>query len=83
MKTTIEINDDLFQRIKTLAHKRNSTLKSVIEVALRRFVSEQSNSTKKEFHLGKCSFKGEGIQSGLTEGDWADVRERAYQGRGG
>ncbi len=72
-----------FIRIKTIAYQRNSTLKSVIDVALRRFVSEQSNSTKKEFHLGKRSFKGEGIQSGLTEGDWADVRERAYQGRGG
>ncbi len=83
MKTTIEINDDLFQRIKTLAHERNSTLKSVIEVALRRFISEQSNSTKKEFHLTKHSFKGEGLQSGFKEGDWADLRERTYQGRGG
>ena len=83
MKTTIEINDDLFQRIKNLANERDATLKSIIEFALRRFLSEQPQSTKKPFHLRKRSFLGTGIQSGLNEGDWTDIREKTYEGRGG
>ena len=83
VKTTIEINDDLFQRIKNLAHERDATLKSIIEFALRRVLSEQPESGKKPFHLRKRSFNGKGIHPGIKEGDWSDIRKRAYEGRGG
>ena len=33
--------------------------------------------------LRRHSFRGRGLQPGLSESDWAAIRERAYEGRGG
>ena len=38
MKTTIEIGDALFQAAKRMAAERNTTLRAVVEVALRRYL---------------------------------------------
>lgn len=40
MKTTIELPDDLLRQAKRIARKRNTTLKSIMEHALRREVQE-------------------------------------------
>jgi predicted transcriptional regulator len=83
MKTTIEINDALFDRAKRLATRRRTTLRAVVESALRQFLELQGSAGQNPFRLRRHSFRGRGLQAGLTEQDWAAIRERAYEGRGG
>lgn len=82
MKTTIDINDTLMAEVKQLAKERQQTLKSVLEAALRRFL-EANEAEKEPFRLRKRTFRGEGLQPDIQEGDWATIRERAYEGHGG
>ncbi|MBE9078647.1 DUF2191 domain-containing protein [Romeria aff. gracilis LEGE 07310] len=82
MKTTVEINDNLLLQAKQLAAKRQQTLKSVLESALRQFLENNAES-RLPFRLQKHSFRGNGLQPGITEGDWSTLREQIYEGRGG
>ncbi|MBF0177684.1 MAG: type II toxin-antitoxin system VapB family antitoxin [Magnetococcales bacterium] len=75
MMTTIEINDALMLTAQKLAHQRNLTLRQVVESALQSFV-EQEQEREKGFRLRKCSFRGNGLQTDIQEGDWAAIRER-------
>ena len=81
MKTTIEINDALIAQAKQLAKERQQTLKSILEAALRQFL--EANEAKEPFRLRKRTFRGQGLQPDIQEGDWAAIRERAYEGYGG
>ncbi|PZO58567.1 MAG: DUF2191 domain-containing protein [Phormidesmis priestleyi] len=82
MKTTIDINDALIARAKQLAQKRQQTLKSILELALRQFL-ENNETPKTPFQLRKRTFCGQGLQPDIQAGDWAAIRERAYEGHGG
>ena len=82
MKTTVEINDALLSRAKQLAVENQLTLKSILETALRQFL-DSNTEPQPSFKLRKHSFRGQGLQSPLTEGDWATVRSQIYEGRGG
>jgi hypothetical protein len=83
MKTTIEINDALFQRAKQLAVERNVSLKTVVESALRGYLDEATQGPRPPFKLRKHTFGGRGLQGGLDENDWATIRAMIYEGRGG
>ena len=83
MKTTINIADSLFLASKRLAARRGVTFREIVESALRRAVEEGELQEGEPFKLRKHSFRGNGLREGLTEGDWAAVREAAYEGRGG
>jgi hypothetical protein len=83
MKTTIEINDTLFHEAKQLAARRGMTLRAVFESALRHFLDPRGSGNQRAFRLRRHSFRGRGLQAGLAEEDWAMIRERAYEGRGG
>ena len=82
MKTTIDIADSLLSEIKQIASNRGTTLKAVVESALRKALESEERKPG-AFKLRKRSFRGNGLQSGLSETDWAGIRERAYEGRGG
>ena len=69
MKTTVEISDALLRAAKRMAAERNMTLRTIIEAALRRHLE----ATADEAHT----------RPGLSESDWATIRERAYESRGG
>lgn len=81
MMTTIEINDTLMLTAQQLAHQRNQTLRQVVESALQSFV-EQEQERKAGFRLRKCTFRGNGLQADIQEGDWAAIRQHIYEGRG-
>ena len=83
MKTTIEISDALLRAAKRLAAERNTTLRTVVETALRQYLESAADRTAARPRLRRHSFRGRGLQSGLSESDWAAIRERAYEGRGG
>ena len=82
MKTTVDINDSLLIQVKQVASKRQQTFKSVLEAALRQFL-EADTKESTPFRLRKHSFKGRGLQPNVTEGNWSDLREKIYEGRGG
>lgn len=83
MKTTVEISDALFQRAKHLAAQRHTTFKTIVEAALREFLAAPRSNAGRPFRLRKHTFGGRGLRPGLDESDWATIRERAYEGRGG
>jgi Arc/MetJ family transcription regulator len=83
MKTTIEISDALLQAAKRMAADRNTTLRTIVEAALRQHLEAAADEARARPRLRRHSFRGRGLQPGLSESDWAAVRERAYEGRGG
>ena len=81
MKTTIQIQDSLFEDARKLAHRERTTLRALIEEGLRRIIVEHKRRTR--FGLRKASFKGTGLQPHLTGVSWDQIRELSYEGRGG
>ncbi len=82
MKTTIDIADPLFRQAKQVASERSSTFEEIVETALRRFL-EQEKTRKASFRLRDASVEGTGVQSGIQEGNWDELRSLVYEGRGG
>ena len=81
MKTTIQIPNSLFGKAKKLASLEGTTLRALIEEALRRLIEERSHTTA--FRLRKATFQGRGLQSHLKGASWDRLRDMAYEGRGG
>ena len=81
MKTTIEIPDDLMKKAKALAARRGTTLRSIIERGIRTTLNEERSLV--QYELPDRSVNGKGLQAGLQQGEWADIRDAAYTGRGG
>ena len=82
MKTTIDIADPLFLQAKRIATERSSTFKEIVETALRRFL-EQEKARNASFRLRDASVGGDGLQPGVQEGNWDQIRSLIYEGRGG
>jgi hypothetical protein len=82
MKTTIDIADSLLRRARQLAARRHTTLKAVVEEALRRALQEES-LTSRPPRLRTHTFRGRGLQRGLSWDDWTALRAFAYEERGG
>jgi hypothetical protein len=77
MKTTIDIADDLLERAKRQAHREKKTLKEVIEEALRRQLA--SGPEQKRFRYRPHTVKGKGLQPGIAEGNWDQLRDLIYK----
>ena len=56
------------------------TLRVLVEEGLRTVVAARGSRTK--FRLKDAGFKGKGVQPGVEEGRWSDVRDLIYEGRG-
>lgn len=82
MKTTVEISDSLLDEVRRLAARRGLTVRQVVEESLRQLVSSAGQRQRAGFKLRDASFKGQGLQEGVAEGDWRQVRDLAYEGRG-
>ena len=80
MKTTIQIPDSLFEEVRKLAQREQTTMKAIVEDGLRRIVSERQRRTR--FRLRKATFKGKGLQPHLAGSSWEQIRELGYEGRG-
>jgi hypothetical protein len=77
MKTTIDFPDALLARAKRLAVRCGTTLKRVMDDALR-----QEKRPRLSSRLCTHTFRGRGLQPGLAWDDWSAIRDLAYQGRG-
>ncbi|PYQ28890.1 MAG: DUF2191 domain-containing protein [Acidobacteria bacterium] len=80
VKTTVEITDALLEEAKRVASRESSTLRELIEEGLRRSLEQRRK--KKGFRLRRASFRGKGLQPGVSP-NWDLSREIAYEGRGG
>ena len=59
MKTTLDLPDDLLIEAKTLAARRKTTLKAIVESALRREIApaaEMENPDPEKFEVGPLGF---------------------------
>ncbi|HYD46786.1 MAG TPA: hypothetical protein VEB21_00470 [Terriglobales bacterium] len=81
MKTTIEIATPLLKRAKHLAARRGTTLRVIVEEALRDALQKEESPAATD--VTTHTFAGRGLQPGLSWDDWATIRDLAYRGRGG
>ena len=59
MKTTLDLDDDLLIEAKTLAARRKTTLKAIVESALRREIrpaAEMENPDPEKFEVGPLGY---------------------------
>jgi hypothetical protein len=82
MKTTVDIADALLVRAKRLAARRGTTLKVVLEEALRDALARGGDEPPAP-PLRTHSVHGQGLQPGLSWDDFSAIRDLAYEGRGG
>jgi len=80
MKTTVEIADDLFQRVQTLARKENTTFRALTEQGLRLLLKEKQNKVTKLPPL--VTVRGEGLTEEFKRASWEQIRDEIYRGRG-
>lgn len=81
MKTTVEIPDTLLEQAKAVAAAEHTTLRSLIEEGLRWALSQRRKRGDR-FTLRDAGVSGRGVQAGLTEGNWQEIRDLIYRGRG-
>ena len=81
MKTTIEIADDLFERVQRVARKEKTTFRSLTEQGLRIVLKEkQQNKPKKLPPL--VTFRGQGLTDEFKNASWEKIRDEIYKGHG-
>jgi hypothetical protein len=82
LKTTLDLPDDLLMEAKTLAVRRKTTLKAIVEAALRREIrpaAELENPDPEKYELGPfgiLSLKKRG--DGLTEAQVQHLIDHQY-----
>ena len=81
MKTTVDLDDAVLHRLREKAAAERTTMRELLGAALRQFLSPQTRARK--FKLRDASFRGTGTAPGIREGDWEQIRDIAYEGRGG
>lgn len=80
MKTTVEIADATLEEARGIASREGITLRDLVEEGLRRAIQQRKT---KRFRLRRATYRGKGVQPGVTEGDWEKMVEWVYEGRGG
>lgn len=81
MKTTVDIADPLLLEAKRAAAEDGITLRDLIAEGLRSALERRRR--RQPSKLRDASFKGNGVQPGVVEGDWGTLRDWVYEGRGG
>lgn len=80
MKTTVEIPDALFTRVRRYARKTGKSMRAVIEEGLRR-VLESEGETPVRYRVPDRSVGKPGASDPLESLSWQDLRHEVYDGR--
>lgn len=80
MKTTIEIDDDLFERVQRVARKENTTFRSLTEQGLRLLLRQKQAKQKK--HPPLVTVRGNGRADEFKDTSWNRIRDEIYRGHG-
>lgn len=78
MKTTIEIPDALLEDAKDVAAARGTTLKELVTTGLHAVVHDARNPTRVAYR--RHTVAGNGLQPGVSAGNWETIRSLAYEG---
>jgi hypothetical protein len=77
MKTTIEIEDRLFERAKREALRRKTTLRRLVEAGLRQQLERPA--TKTVHRMRDMSVGGDGLLPGVGPHNWLELSERPWK----
>jgi hypothetical protein len=80
MKTTIEIADDLFERVQRLARKEKTTFRSLTEDGLRMVLAGKHRAPSKK--LPPLVTAPGGLTDEFKNASWEKIRDEIYKGRG-
>jgi len=80
MRTTIDLPDGLYARVRRLAEATGRSLRDVAIEGLERVLKDASRRPR--FHLQDGSWGQGGLVDGLDETDWDRIRDIAYEARG-
>lgn len=81
MKTTVTLPDSLLKAAKKLAAQERTTVSALIEQGLRQLLLDRNRPN--EFRLRKATFKGLGLQPGVSTVAWDQIRDMTDEGQGG
>jgi hypothetical protein len=79
VKTTIEIADDLFERVQRLARKEKTTFRSLTEQGLRLVLQGKQTKPKK---LPPLVTVPGGLTDEFKNAPWEKIRDEIYKGHG-
>ena len=79
MKTTVEIDDALFVRVRKHARRTGQSMRSLVEEGLRRCLDAERSATG--YRLPDLSVGEAGGANPLESLSWHDVRDQIYGGR--
>jgi hypothetical protein len=82
MKTTVEIAEALLAEARQLMAREDRTLRSLIEEGLRLVLAERSRRGPEPYTFRPVVVRGEGLQPGIEEGNWDQLADLIYRGRG-
>jgi hypothetical protein len=81
MKTTIEIADSLFRRVKATARREGVPMRELVEHGIALALEERARNAV--FRMRDASFRGRGLTDEAAALSWDELRARSYGGRGG
>ncbi len=81
MRTTIDLPDGLYARVRRLTEATGRTLRDIAIEGLERVLKDASRPRR--FRLQDGSWGHGGLVDGLDETDWDRIRDLAYEDRGG
>ena len=80
MKTTIDITDELFERVQRLARSEKTTFRALTEQGLRLVL--KARQTKPSRLPPLVTVRGEGLTGEFQNASWDYIRDEIYRGRG-
>lgn len=81
MKTTIDIADDLFERVQRLARKEKTSFRALTEAGLRLVLAGKHRGRSEQLPPLVTFGKG-GVRDEFKEWNWDEIRDEIYKGRG-
>lgn len=81
MKTTIDIADDLFERVQRLAQKEKTSFRALTEAGLRLVLAGKHHGKIRKLPPLVTFGKG-GVTDEFKDWDWERIRDEIYKGRG-
>lgn len=81
MKTTIDVAEALLEEARAIAARDQTTLRELVQEGLRRVIDER-RSRHEPFRLRDVPAGSGGFLPEFADGNWNQVRDEIYKGRG-
>lgn len=79
MRLTIEIPEDLLERVKTLAQRERTTVEDLTERGLRRLVGERGNGAPVPVKIKPLVVQGQGLTPEAQQMTWQQIIDEANE----